>query len=417
MNPPRPAAAAAVAAITFALTAGAWADTSVRVARISGDAVEARRIAALDGGEMVLTTSTGESRVPLSDVVDIGFATPADPPPSWSASAVTVDLATGESLVGEIKAGDERGLTLSSPLLGDLRIPIDRMASIRFMRRLTEVPEPPDLRADDETDVVHLVNGDRLTCTVHGFGPKSVEVETAGGEKIDVAYERMTALRVLGDAGKRPAGTLLVVVLRDGSQTIGAAPSVKDGRLRMRSVGGFDVDASLADVVAAHVLSDRFVYLSDLPAAKTEVKPFWKTVAGDPAVLYAPRADRSFTGRPLVSGGRTWVKGLGVFSGTSMTWDLGGKFTEFRSSAGLDDRAGPLGGVVFEVLVDGQSKWKSPFLRAAGTDARGTASPVTLPRIDVKGATTLTLRVHSGDADDPWPVADEADWLGAMLVR
>jgi hypothetical protein len=197
---------------------------------------------------------------------------------------------------------------------------------------------------------------------------------------------------------------------------IGSAPAAKDGRLKMKSVSGFDVDAALVDVVAAYVLSDRFVYLSDMTAS-TDVKPFWKPVAGDPNVLYAPRMDRSFTGRALKSGGRNWVKGLGVYSGTSMTYALDGKFTEFRASAGLDDGAGALGGVVFEIVVDGQTKWTSGFVRAASADGRGKPSPVAAPRIDVKGAKSLTLRVLSGDADDPWPVADEADWLGAMLVR
>jgi hypothetical protein len=186
----------------------------------------------------------------------------------------------------------------------------------------------------------------------------------------------------------------------------------------MKSVSGFAVNAALTDVVAAHVVSDRFAYLSDLPAAKVEVTPFWKTVAGDPAVLYAPRMDRSFTGRALRCGGRAWVKGIGVYSGTSMTWNLDGKFSEFRTSAGLDDGAGPLGGVVFELLVDGQVKWTSGYLRGASiAQGHGKPSPAAAPHLDVKGAKTLTLRVAAGDAEDPWPVSDEADWLGAILVR
>ena len=35
--------------------------------------------------------------------------------------------------------------------------------------------------------------------------------------------------------------------------------------------------------------------------------------------------------------------------------------------AGLDDGAGPLGGVVFQVLVDGKEVWNSGFVRPAGT--------------------------------------------------
>lgn len=407
----------AAAVLVRAGGALAAADAPIRVERVTGDAVSAQRLTSIAGGEILLAATSGEVKVPLADVIAIGFPTPLDSSPAWTPADVAVDLATGETIHGEIKDGNEHGLTLASPLLGSVAIPIDRLASVRFLRRLAQMPEPPDLHSAETTDVVHLAGGDRLAGTIQTFGPKSVTVENAASESVQVAYERVTALRVTGDAGKRPAGTLLVVVLRDGSQVIGAAPEVSEGRLRMKSLSGFGVDAALVDVVAAHVVSDRFAYLSDLPAAKTEVVPFWKPAAGDPAVLYAPRLDRSFSGRSLTSGGRTWVKGLGVYSGTSMTWDLDGKYSELRAWAGLDDGAGPLGGVVFEVLVDGKPKWTSGFLRAATADVRGKPSPVEVPHLDVKGAKSVTLRVVSGDADDPWPVADEADWLGAMLVR
>ncbi len=409
--------ALAAALMVPAGAARAAGDAPIRVERVTGDAVAAQRLASIADGEILLAAAGGEVKVPLADVIAIGFPTPLDPSPAWTPTEVAIDLATGETLHGEIKDGDEHGLTLASPLLGSVKVPIDRMASVRFLRRLSLMPEPPDLHSAETTDVVHLEGGDRIACTIQSFGGKAVTVENAAGESVPVAYERVTAVRVTGDAGKRPAGTLLVVVLRDGSQVIGAGPTVAEGRLRMKSLAGFDVNAALADVVAAHVVSDRFAYLSDLPAAKTEIAPFWKPAAGDPSVLYAPRLDRSFGGRSLTSGGRTWVKGIGVYSGTSMTWDLDGKFSELRAWAGLDDGAGPLGGVVFEVLVDGKTKWSSGFLRSGAADVRGKASPVEVPRIDVKGAKSLTLRVLSGDADDPWPIADEADWLGAMLVR
>jgi hypothetical protein len=410
-------AACAAAALVHAHDWAVAAESTIRVERIGGEPVVAQRMTSIADGQITLLFPPGEHKIPLAEVIEIVFPTPPDPAPAWTPADVAVDLATGETLHGQIRGGDAHGLRIASPLLGDVVLPIDRLHAVRFLRRLSQMPEAPDLRAPETTDVVHLVGGDRMSCTVESFAEKSVQVESSSGEKTPVAYEHVTALRVLGDAGKRPPGTLLVVVLRDGTELIGTAPSVADARLKMNSVAGFAVNAALADVVAAHVLSDRFAYLSDLPASKTEIAPFWKPVAGDPAVLYAPRADRSFAGRPLKCGGRAWVKGLGVYSGTTQTWSLDGKYAEFRSSVGLDDGAGPLGGVVFEVLVDGTSRWKSDFIRGAGAEGRGTPGPVAIPRIDLKGATTLTLRVLSGDADDPWPIADEADWLGAMLVR
>lgn len=408
-------AAACLASHLPATAAGA--ETGIRLERVSGAPVEAQRLTSIDDAGVALGTDAGHVTVPLADVIEIGFATPPDPPRSWQPADVAVDLASGETIHGRIESGDSRGVTIASPLLGSVTIKIERISAVRFLLRLAQMPEPPDLRAAETTDVVHLTGSDRLACTLEAFAAKSLAVESASGEKVVVAYDRVTALRVLGDAPKRPLGTLLVAVLRDGSQIIGSSPVTKDGHLLMKGVSGFAIDAALTDVVAAHVVSDRFSYLSDLAPAKLEVTPFWSTVAGDPAVLYAPRMDRSFTGRTLTSGGRTWVKGLGVYSGTSMTYALDGKYAEFRSAAGIDDGAGPLGSVVFEVIVDGATKWTSGFVRSAAATGRGKGSPIEVPRIDLKGAKSLTLRVVAGDADDPWPVADQADWLGAMLVR
>jgi hypothetical protein len=328
-----------------------------------------------------------------------------------------VDLCSGEVLRGEIRSGDEHGFTLASPLLGTITLPLDKVAGLRFLLRLAQMAEPPDLRAAEATDVVHLAGGDRLACTIESFSDRGVRVESATHERLEVAYARMTALRVMSEPAKKGRDTLVMAVLRDGSQVTGAAPTLAEGRLRLRSVSGFEANAALTDVVAAHVLSDRFSYLSDVAASRTEVNPFWKPVAGDPVVLYAPRMDRSFTGRSLRCGGKAWVKGVGVHSGTALTWDLAGGFSQFRAAVGVDDGAGPLGAVVFEVEVDGKAVWSSGLVRAAGTEGRGKAGPVDVPPVDVKGAKSLTLRVLSGDAEDPWPVADEADWLGAMLVR
>src|SRR5262245_21784662 len=409
--------ALAAAALGGARGEAGGPESSVRVERVSGDALVSGRLTSIADGQVTILFPPGESKVPLAEVIEIVFPTPPDPPPAWSPADVAVDLATGETLFGQIRGGDAHGVKIASPLLGDVVVAIDRLHAIRFLRRLSQMPEAPDLRAPETTDVVHLLGGDRMACTVESFSDRALNVESSSGEKTPVAYDRITALRVLGDAGKRPAGTLLVVVLRDGTEVIGASPSAADGKLRMNSAAGFQVEASLTDVVAAHVLSERFVYLSDVPAATTEVTPFWKPVAGDPAVLYAPRMDRSFGGRPLKCGGRAWVKGLGVYSGTSQTWALDGKYAEFRGFVGLDDGAGAMGGVVFEVLVDGKSRWKSEFVRAAAGEGRGVPGPVAVPKIDLKGATSLTLRVLSGDSEDPWPIADEADWLGAMLLR
>jgi hypothetical protein len=398
------------------------AAAGVTVTCIRGKPVAADGVEKVEEGKLVLVRGESRVEVPLDDTIEISFATAPDPPRQFAPEEVEIELWSGERLHGRIQTGDAEGLTLDTPLLGSVQVTLDHLAGVHFRKRLSEVVEPPDLSAagsDEHPDTIHMVGGDRIRCTLERLEPKGVRCSTAASDDAFVAYERMTALR-LGQVGEPPkpgAGISLDVVLRDGTRLTGTGPSVEKGRLGVRSRSGFDAAAELRDVVAVHVRSDAFRYLSDLEAPEVAVKPFWKTVAGDPVKLYAPRMDRSWSGGPLRCGGRTWLKGIGVFSGTSLSWTLDGTYSEFRALAGLDDAAGRLGGVVFEVWVDGERKWTSGFVRPAGAEGRGKPSPQDVGRIALVGARRLTLKVLSGDDEDPYPIQDHADWLGAMLVK
>jgi len=394
------------------------APPAITVEVLSGSPVEGTRLVSLDAQAIEVETAQGRKKVALDDVVEIGTATPPDAQRASTPTEVAVDLWSGESVRGEYRGGDGDTLAVESPLLGALRIPVESVAGVRFLLRLSQAAEPPDLRSRKESDVVHLAGGDQFNATLETFGTASVRFVGQRKEPIEVPLERLTAIRLLDEsaAAQRPARALSAA-LRDGSRVVGGEPRLAESKLRMRSPSGFDVECALADVIAVQVVSPAFAWLSDVEPSATEVKPFWEPVAGDPAVLFAPRRDQSFSGRPLRCGGRVWLDGLGVFSGTSMTWKLDGAWREFRTAAGIDDGAGRLGGVVFRVLVDGKEAWNSGFVRAAGSSGRGREGPVRCPPVSLEGAKTLTLQVLAGDDEDPWPVQDEADWLGALVVR
>jgi hypothetical protein len=112
--------------------------------------------------------------------------------------------------------------------------------------------------------------------------------------------------------------------------------------------------------------------------------------------------------------GRAFAKGLGVHSTSVVAVALQGRCTAFASFVGVDDETrgpkaipgGPYGSVVFEVLVDGVSRYKSGVLR--GGDAA-----VAVPPVDLTGAQELMLVVHDGGDDF---TKDHGDWADAKLT-
>jgi hypothetical protein len=78
----------------------------------------------------------------------------------------------------------------------------------------------------------------------------------------------------------------------------------------------------------------------------------------------------------------------------------------FQALVGVDERAGPLGSVVFRVLADSTERFKSPPLTE-------TDSPRAID-IDLSGAKHLILITEYGERGD---VRDLADWVEARIIR
>ena len=118
------------------------------------------------------------------------------------------------------------------------------------------------------------------------------------------------------------------------------------------------------------------------------------------------RTDRNVTGGQLRSGGRLYLKGIGVHSAAALSYDLDRPWSRFEADVGIDDSTGGRGSVGFRVFVDGKQKFASGLVRGGAA--------VQHVSIDLTGAKRLNLVVDYGEAGD---VMDHADWLGARLVK
>ena len=118
------------------------------------------------------------------------------------------------------------------------------------------------------------------------------------------------------------------------------------------------------------------------------------------------RVDRTVDGHPFQLAGQTYDRGIGTQSTTFLVYPLEPGDRRFQALVGVDERAGPLGSVVFRVLVDGKERFKTPPM----TDH----DPPRTIDVDVAGGKFLILATEFGDRGD---VRDLADWVEARLIR
>jgi hypothetical protein len=164
---------------------------------------------------------------------------------------------------------------------------------------------------------------------------------------------------------------------------------------------------TLDSLAAVHFRNGRIVYLSDLACGADENANYIRGLSPSPSDLSFPyQRDLSVKRSKLSIRGASYTKGLGVHSKSSLTFALDGQFSKFRATIGVDDVAGGLGNVVFEVHVDGKKVFDSG--KVTGED-----DPRDL-EIDVAKGKELTLVVQFGEEGN---TGDCADWATARLIR
>jgi len=109
-------------------------------------------------------------------------------------------------------------------------------------------------------------------------------------------------------------------------------------------------------------------------------------------------------GNPLRLRGATFDRGVGAHADSEFQIYTGGKCTGLTATIGVDDETGGSGSVLFEVLKDNRSAYRSPLLTG-----QSAAVPIT---VDTTGATVLTFRVTDGGDGN---AHDHADWAAPVL--
>lgn len=104
----------------------------------------------------------------------------------------------------------------------------------------------------------------------------------------------------------------------------------------------------------------------------------------------APRFHRSLDGNVLRVGGEAFLFGIGCASGTTLEYELDGRFESFLARVGIDAEAGAAGSAALRVVVDGEERLVTDTLLPGER-----AAPITVP---VQGGRLLVIEVlDAGD--------------------
>lgn len=321
-----------------------------------------------------------------------------------------ITLAGGNRLFGRPVGG--RGEELEIELVGriSLALRIDDLRSLEFPDRIPagEAAEP----APEGDRLLWVRRGavDRVDGTVEELTPEGVRFDSLLGSRL-FPWDELAALFVAPleeePEGEAVEGLPVAVDLIDGGRLRGRLQALSRAGCLLEVGGSAPVGLPLEAISEIALDDGSIAFLSDLPPSRAEEgSPF----GDDMGMTWPHRMDRSVTGTPLVAGGRSWTRGIGVHAPSRLGWELDGRWRSLRGSAAVDDQVLQLparGSVVFRILVDGEERWASRVLR-------GGQAPVPIPAVDLAGARELVLEV---DMADDFHVADRADWLRVLVLR
>lgn len=364
-------------------------------------------------GRLMIQQPAGKQvNVPLEDIISIRFL--GRNPLLVQSGMQDFRLIDGSSLRGQILYNNGDLLTVKTALAGTISLDLSHIKGFVALpligfsgRKAEELLERP---ASSETSALDLVL-DRRGSLYPGVVRRLelTELLLDHEELLQVVPVRIPYLAGvrLADAArapepKRKGETRVRIHGRDGSVIQANFKKIHLGNWHIQP--GWDSGSTLTldvnEISLVQIVGGRVQYLSQLRPMEVEES----TILAPPQPY---RMDQSSQGDAISIAGKRYPWGIGVHADSRLTFDLGKRFERFRSDIGIASRIGSRGSVVFEVIGDGKSLYKSPLV--TGKEPR----PIPID-VAIAGVEKLTLSVsNAGDLD----LGDVANWGSVRVIR
>lgn len=416
-----------MAAITSSQIASAQNDSlreQVRALPLDGAAFEGKLVAADGKWGLAFEAVGGSRKVAAEDLLRWGRPAELRRGPVLvlcDGGVLRADAIEYDGTVAKIESALFGDVSLAGELVAGivLELPVDMVEAdllLDWAAGKNKLPPRAQRRkAGKKGGRIRLLNGDVLTGRGLRVDAENVSIETEVGPvatdlgrveaiRFDRSLNNAQALTSGGDEMKAWIG------LGDGSLLLVRRFVLDSKKLVVSLLGNERGDTpgwitrpdwvtGPEELVFLQPMGAKAIYLSDLRAAEYRHVPYLQ-------LSWPYGIDRNAIGGHLRSGGRLFVKGLGVHSSARLTYLLDKPFSRFEASTAIDNSAAGRGSARFRVYVDGQKKYSGPVVR-------GKDLPVPVS-VDIRGAKRLDLIVDFADRAGQ---EDRADWLEARLLR
>jgi hypothetical protein len=325
-------------------------------------------------------------------------------------------LTGGDHVGGEpVKIEDDR-LTWRNASVGELVIPLSQVAAIAKPGQVVDVAKRTD-------DAVLLSNGDGVTGVLVGISADKVQIKSVSAGADDpptsVPLDSVLMVQLASTAPATDPASLkgqqaYRVRLDDGSSLVATSLTLADDKLLVKIGGAGDARPLAVSAVAGiEQVNGPVSWLTSRTPTEDLQVPFVGSAAvgaaaggGEPS-LWRTRVDAAdVAGAPLVVGGRTFKRGIGVHSYSRLVYPLDGSYKAFRTRYGINDSL-TRADVTVRILAGDKVVHEAKKVRPS------VLSPVVAVELP-KTAKTLTLEVDYGDGID---VEDRLNWLEPALLR
>ena len=377
-----------------------FAEGPHRIYLYKGDQIE-MQVSKIEGGNIIGSVGSSLITIPLSDAAAIELETRLIPPsPGSKETLAAVHVAGGDILVGSLESFSNEKLVIGFQNQS-VNLSKSLVRGIKFLGPAVNAALPALEKRFEGKEVVKLA-----TSTIPAKIVKMTSSEMALRDQFSdqdntLSYRdaegRLKVDAVYFTAGMKPPAGVVDCRIKgvDGATVIqGQLLGMNESVLQIKTMFAERMALKLSSIAELWFLGGNALYLSDLsPVRVMETSPWGKEE--DPWVLiWRYKNDLNCRKMPILLGGKTYKRGLGVHSKCELSFTIPEGFTSFECVLGIDDRVGvkakdtPAFAVSdVRILVDGAVLFEK---RVVGSEA---PLPV---NVALKGGKTMTLVADYG---------------------